>query len=359
MKSRLCIVFIMMFSFSLIFQQNAFARVAVAPKVTVGNLLYPGAINTIPSELESNDFRAYLNYYQSNGTSEYEDDSKFSDNSTTMMIGGDIGVGAGQLSIGYSNYKNTFDSESLSAYWEAVGRNLKWETTISRLDLGYVFTGVEKLTAGILISNINYNVEKTDSLASGYYWTSTGNSTDKGSASVTYIEYDITASYEISDSFTAGLSYTPSVNQNTNYGGDFSSTKRFIGHGAYYKLGAGYTTDRLALEFDLAIEAEQKDTADNKTTTIALLSEYLVGHDFSLLAEYAITQIDKLTKGDYTYPEGDRSYWEIGARFKKSRMSFYGAYSVQQLKYNDDDPDVDNLDTASSSRIYLSFCLSF
>jgi hypothetical protein len=310
---------ILSFSFLILFSANVFANIGSRPFHSTGLI---GNVFTLNPSFELDSDSVNLIVTNGSGNLKYKGSVEYDFKLSELAVTGNSKLESGIIGYGYSNETTEVESNVLDA---KSGFQDKQKTVQTNYSVGYLHI-TDQLNYFGAFDMSSYNYERTYSLNSSYYWTSTGTSTKSDSVTVGVNTFHLGALYKSTEEVSFGGMLTSAAGGKGKT--DDPEAEVYFGNGNQLRAGIGYNTKKLSIGVDIVHETENKDYLVNAYNELLLDAYFLLQPDISIKCFFSQTQSKELTKDGTTYPSSNETDIGAGIKLAKDQMIF-GAEFVQ------------------------------
>jgi hypothetical protein len=343
----------------LVIPQITLAELAVRPMLPTGNLSYLGMSRSpsladsyfsrmsfgSPYQLDEGGKRVYADYWLIEGNYNIgKPSNKYNMQGNNFGGGFDYKMGLGYVSIGFNQKAYIFESEPF--YSRTDGYKVEYDYTNRDIAAQYIHEFTEETTAGLQVISKHIHRTMSESVETGTL--SSGNKEESSEGEVSYLVYTLFSRVKLSELFSLGLSYAPSVKQSLEHDNSTKTTFDF-GNGTDLNIALGLQTERFALEAAVHHESEQPETSDGRVTGASMFGEFLIGNSFSLLFKIAQNNEDEFEFNGTTYDSYVHESIHYGAKLDTGFATFIGDIRAE----------VENSEDDSLYRAYLQLSMLF
>ena len=332
--------------FLILFSVNVYANIGSRPFHSTGWIGNDFTLNPA-YELEGDSINVILESgiakLEYKGTREYD-----------MKQSGLAVTGSSKLEDGIIGYKfsNEISEAESNVLDKASGFQDKQKTTRTNYGVGYLHI-TDQLHYFGAFDRISNKYERTYSLKSSYYWTSTGTSTKSGSTIVDINRFRLGALYKSSKEVSFGGILTPATGNKGEV--DDPESEVYYGNGNQLRGGFGYNTEKLSIGVDIVNETENKDYLVRASNELLLDAYFLLQPDISIKGFFGQIQSNELTKDGVTYPSSNETDIGAGIRFAKDEMIFGADLYQGTISYDGKEEGDRESGTVSLVRLAATF----
>ena len=333
-------------SFLVLFSTNAFANIGSRPFHSTGWIGNDYTLHPV-AELKADSVNLLLE--SGSGNLKYKGTAEYDIKHAGLAISGSSKLESGIVGYGYANAKTEAESNILDS---ETGFQDKQETTQTTYGAGYLhLTDQLNYYGGIFRSSYNY--ERTYSLNSSYYWTSTGTSTKSDSVTVEVNRFQVGALFKSSEEISFGGIFTPASGGKGEI--EDPETEIYYGNGDQIRVGLGYHIKNLSIGIDIVNETENKAYLVNASSGLLVDAYFLLQPDVSIKGIFNQRQTSELTKDGTSYPSSNITDIGVGIRIAKDQMFFGADYLQESISYDGREEDDRESGTASSIKLAATF----